>query len=75
MGYGAAMRPAILNFGDQRDWIPLPELCDRASITMSGFRWLRSRGRTPPTYRVGRRTFVRRTDAENWLSARMKETA
>jgi hypothetical protein len=49
------------------DLITLDELCSMGRMGKDGYRSLRRQGKTPTAYRIGRRLYFRRDDAEKWL--------
>ena len=52
--------------------ISLDELCERARISKTTYRWLKKEGRVPTAYKVGRRLYFTPTDATKWLESRVQ---
>jgi hypothetical protein len=54
------------------DLITLDELCEMGRMGKDAYRHLRRQGKTPTAYKLGKRLYFRRADAEAWLvSTRM----
>lgn len=49
------------------DLITLDELCAMGRMGRDAYRNLRRQGRTPVAYKMGRRLYFRRSDAEAWV--------
>jgi predicted DNA-binding transcriptional regulator AlpA len=47
--------------------ITLDELCEMARMGRDAYRNLRRQGRTPVAYKMGRRLYFRRSEAEAWV--------
>jgi len=52
---------------DKDELITLDELCEMAKMTKPTYQGLRRQGKTPVAYRMGRRLYFKRGDAEAWL--------
>jgi hypothetical protein len=49
------------------DLISLDELCRMGRMGRDAYRNLRRQGRTPTAWKLGRRLYFKRSDAEAWL--------
>jgi hypothetical protein len=49
------------------DLVTIDWLCERARVGKAGLRNIRRNGRGPTSYKMGRRLYFRRTEAEDWL--------
>ena len=52
---------------DKDELITLDELYEMAKMTKPTYQGLRQQGRTPVAYRMGRRLYFKRGDADAWL--------
>lgn len=51
------------------------QFCQTVGISVRTFHALQQRGEGPPVVRIGRRTLIRRTTADEWLDARERSTS
>ena len=52
---------------DKDELITLDELCEMGKFSKQSYRGLRQQGKTPVAYKMGKRLYFKRGDAEAWL--------
>ena len=55
---------------DVRELLTLEQAAERAGLSVSGLRYLRSIGDGPRTLKIGRRIYIKPADLTGWLSSR-----
>ncbi|TLP72961.1 helix-turn-helix transcriptional regulator [Nesterenkonia sphaerica] len=55
--------------------LSFPDLEQMTGIPQSTWRWMRHKGTGPKTIKIGRRVYVDKSDALDWLNSHREETA